>query len=76
MTGITIMSLCLEKQWNCLNLVIKLLLAEKVSGFYITSRHPVFGPFQHVSPVCLLKTESLFLGEKTWSKEVFGNLGA
>lgn len=76
MTGITIMSLCLEKQWNCLNLVIKLLLAEKVSGFYITSRHSVFGPFQHVSPVCLLKTESLFLGEKTWSKEVFGNLGA
>lgn len=75
MTGITIMSLCLEKQWNCLNLVIKLLLAEKVSGFYITSRHPVFGPFQHVSPVCLLKTESLFLGEETWSKEVFGNLG-
>lgn len=72
-TGITIMSLCLEKQWNCLNLVIKLLLAEEVSGFYITFRHPGFGPFQHVSPVCLLKTEGLFLGEKTWSREVFGN---
>lgn len=72
-TGITIMSLCLEKQRNCLNLVIKLPLAEEVSGFYIIFRHPGFGVFQHGSPVCLFETEALLYGEKTWPKEVHGD---
>lgn len=71
-TGITIMSLCLEKQRNCLNLVIKLLLAEEERSSYMISRHTGFGDFQLVSPVCFLETEGLLVERKTSQRRSIG----